>query len=57
MLDTNIWIYIAKHQPPEVKAHFERLKPGSWSCRRLLTVNCIVERAKIASGLLPYGDL
>ena len=28
MLDTNICIYIAKHQPPEVKAHFERLKPG-----------------------------
>ncbi len=28
MLDTNICIYIAKHQPPEVKVHFERLKPG-----------------------------
>lgn len=28
MLDTNICIYIAKHRPPEVKAHFERLKPG-----------------------------
>lgn len=28
MLDTNICIYIAKHQPPEVKARFERLKPG-----------------------------
>lgn len=32
MLDTNICIYIAKHQPPEVKARFERLKPG----RRIL---------------------
>ena len=28
MLDTNICIYIAKHQPPEVKARFKRLKPG-----------------------------
>lgn len=28
MLDTNICIYIAKHQPPAVKAHFDRLKPG-----------------------------
>jgi tRNA(fMet)-specific endonuclease VapC len=28
MLDTNICIYIAKHQPSEVKARFERLKPG-----------------------------
>jgi len=28
MLDTNICIYIAKEHPPEVKAHFERLKPG-----------------------------
>lgn len=28
MLDTNICIYIAKHQPPQVKARFERLKPG-----------------------------
>jgi len=28
MLDTNICIYIAKRQPPEVKARFERLKPG-----------------------------
>ncbi len=28
MLDTNICIYIAKHQPPEVKARFERLRPG-----------------------------
>ena len=28
MLDTNICIYIAKHQPPEVKARFEGLKPG-----------------------------
>jgi tRNA(fMet)-specific endonuclease VapC len=28
MLDTHICIYIAKHQPPEVKARFERLKPG-----------------------------
>jgi tRNA(fMet)-specific endonuclease VapC len=28
MLDTNICIYIAKRRPPEVKARFERLKPG-----------------------------
>jgi len=28
MLDTNICIYIAKQQPPEVKTRFERLKPG-----------------------------
>ncbi len=28
MLDTNICIYIAKHRPPEVRTHFERLKPG-----------------------------
>jgi len=28
MLDTNICIYIAKHNPPEVKARFERMKPG-----------------------------
>ena len=28
MLDTNICIYIAKHQPSEVKARFDRLKPG-----------------------------
>ena len=28
MLDTNICIYIAKHQPPAVKARFDRLKPG-----------------------------
>jgi len=28
MLDTNICIYIGKHQPPKVKARFERLKPG-----------------------------
>lgn len=28
MLDTNICIYIAKHQPPKVKARFDRLKPG-----------------------------
>jgi tRNA(fMet)-specific endonuclease VapC len=28
MLDTNICIYIAKYQPPRVKARFERLKPG-----------------------------
>jgi tRNA(fMet)-specific endonuclease VapC len=27
MLDTNICIYIAKHQPPRVKTRFERLKP------------------------------
>lgn len=28
MLDTNMCIYIAKHRPPEVRARFERLKPG-----------------------------
>jgi tRNA(fMet)-specific endonuclease VapC len=28
MLDTNICIYIAKHRPPQVKARFDRLKPG-----------------------------
>jgi tRNA(fMet)-specific endonuclease VapC len=28
MLDTNICIYITKHQPPKVKAHFESLKAG-----------------------------
>jgi len=28
MLDTNICIYIAKEHPPEVKAHFQRLKAG-----------------------------
>jgi tRNA(fMet)-specific endonuclease VapC len=28
MLDTNICIYIAKRQPSQVKARFERLKPG-----------------------------
>jgi len=28
MLDTNICIYIGKNHPPEVKARFEKLKPG-----------------------------
>jgi tRNA(fMet)-specific endonuclease VapC len=28
MLDTNICIYIAKHQPLQVKIRFEQLKPG-----------------------------
>lgn len=28
MLDTNICIYIQRHQPPEVYAHFQKLKPG-----------------------------
>ena len=28
MLDTNICIYVAKLQPPQVKARFERLTPG-----------------------------
>jgi tRNA(fMet)-specific endonuclease VapC len=28
MLDTNICIYVAKHQPAGVRTHFERLKPG-----------------------------
>jgi tRNA(fMet)-specific endonuclease VapC len=28
MLDTDICIYISKHNPPVVKERFERLKPG-----------------------------
>ena len=28
MLDTNICIYIAKNNPPEVFAYFERMSPG-----------------------------
>lgn len=28
MLDTNICIYIAKHRPPEVLAHFQKHAPG-----------------------------
>jgi tRNA(fMet)-specific endonuclease VapC len=28
MLDTNICIYIIKHKPPEIKARFQRYKPG-----------------------------
>jgi tRNA(fMet)-specific endonuclease VapC len=28
MLDTDICIYIAKRRPPEIRARFERLKPG-----------------------------
>jgi tRNA(fMet)-specific endonuclease VapC len=28
MLDTNICIYIARHEPPAVRARFERLQPG-----------------------------
>jgi len=28
MLDTNICIYLIKNNPPQVKAHFERLQPG-----------------------------
>jgi tRNA(fMet)-specific endonuclease VapC len=28
LLDTNICIYIARRRPPEVLAHFERLRPG-----------------------------
>jgi tRNA(fMet)-specific endonuclease VapC len=28
MLDTDICIYISKRRPPEVKARFDRLKPG-----------------------------
>ncbi len=28
LLDTNICIYIRRHQPPEVLARFRRLKPG-----------------------------
>jgi tRNA(fMet)-specific endonuclease VapC len=43
MLDTNICIYIAKHQPPEVKARFERLKPGQ------------VVMSAITYGALHYG--
>jgi len=43
MLDTNICIYIAKHQPPEMKARFERLKPGQ------------VVMSAITYGELQYG--
>jgi len=28
MLDTNICIYIARQRPPQVRARFERLRPG-----------------------------
>jgi tRNA(fMet)-specific endonuclease VapC len=28
MLDTNICIYIARHRPPEVEAHFARIAKG-----------------------------
>jgi len=28
MLDTNICIYLIKNNPPHVRTHFERLKPG-----------------------------
>ncbi len=28
MLDTNICIYLMKHNPPEVREHFNRLHPG-----------------------------
>jgi len=28
LLDTNICIYIRRHQPPKVLARFQRLKPG-----------------------------
>lgn len=28
LLDTNICIYIGRHQPPQVLARFQRLKPG-----------------------------
>jgi tRNA(fMet)-specific endonuclease VapC len=28
LLDTNICIYIRRHQPPKVLAHFRRLQPG-----------------------------
>ncbi len=28
LLDTNICIYIRRHQPPQVLARFQRLKPG-----------------------------
>ncbi|HET9086593.1 MAG TPA: type II toxin-antitoxin system VapC family toxin [Acidobacteriaceae bacterium] len=28
VLDTNICIYIRRHQPPQVLARFQRLKPG-----------------------------
>jgi tRNA(fMet)-specific endonuclease VapC len=43
MLDTNICIYIAKQRPPEVKARFERLKPGQ------------VVMSAITYGELSYG--
>jgi len=28
MLDTNICIYLIKHNPPHVRTHFEQLQPG-----------------------------
>lgn len=45
MLDTNICIYIAKHQPLKAKARFERLKPGQ------------VVMSVITYGELHYGAL
>lgn len=29
LLDTNIWIYLMRNRPPEVRARFSRLKPGA----------------------------
>ncbi len=29
LLDTNIWIYLMRNRPPEVRARFARLKPGA----------------------------
>lgn len=29
LLDTNIWIYVMRNRPPEVRERFVKLKPGS----------------------------
>ena len=29
LLDTNIWIYVMRNRPPEVRERFVRLRPGS----------------------------
>ena len=29
LLDTNIWIYLMRNRPPEVRARYARLKPGA----------------------------
>ena len=43
LLDTNICIYIRRHRPPEVLAHFQRLKVGEAAI------------SVITSGELRYG--